>query len=137
MTSNKIQLTILSAGICLLTLTLGAIAQKATPTPTPAPTPAPVEGDYIISSSMELGVRGLSVNGNGERFRSDLNYRPGLRLFDSSFLIDAKKNAGFDHAFFQFSGWGSDPSGSFRGDLDKAGLYRFKSTVRRNKYYND
>ena len=133
MTSNKIKTTILSAGICLLTLTVSAFGQKPTPTPTPAPT----DQDYTVSSSVELGVRGLSVNGNNEKFRSDQNYKPGLRLFDSSFLMDAKHNGAFDHMFFQSSGWGSDPSGFFRGNLDKAGLYKFTSTVRQNRYYNN
>ena len=149
MTSNKIQQIVLSAGICLLTLTVAAIGQKATPTPTPkpaattsqkalpTPTPVPADENYTISSSIEVGVRGLSVNGNNEKFRSDLNYRPGLRLFDSSFLIDSKKGEQFDHALFQSSGWGSDPSGFFRGNIDKSGLYKFSSTVRKNNYYND
>jgi len=132
MTTNKIRPMILSAGICLLTLT-AAIGQK----PTPTPTPAPEDQNYTVSSSLEFGVRGLSVNGNDEKFRSDLNYKPGLRLFDSSFVIDAKKNEGFDKALFQSSGWGSDPSGFFRGNLDKSGLYKFSSVVRRNKYYNN
>ena len=138
MTSNKIQRIVLSAGICLLTLTVVALGQKPTaPAPTPTPNPALADQDYTITSSIEMGVRGLSVNGNDEKFRSDLNYKPGLRLFDSSFVMDAKHNEGFDHLLFQSSGWGSDPSGFLRANLDKAGLYKFSSVVRRNRYYNN
>lgn len=129
---NKIEKLILSAGISLLTLTVGAAGQKATPTPTPE-----VAKDYEVSSSIELGVRGLSVNGDHEKYRSDLNYRPGFRIFDSSFLIDTKKDEFFDHILLQTSGWGSDPSGYFRGNVDKSGQYKFTSTIRRNRYYNN
>jgi hypothetical protein len=133
MTSNNIKTTILSAGICLLTLTMAAFGQKATPTPTPAP----ADENYTISSSIEIGVRGLSVHGDNDKYRSDLNYRPGVRLFDSSFNVDAKKGGVFNHAFVQTSGWGGDPSGFFRGNMDKSGTYRFSSTVRRNHYFNN
>ncbi|HTH50327.1 MAG TPA: hypothetical protein VL501_00240, partial [Pyrinomonadaceae bacterium] len=133
MTSNKIEKLILSAGICLLTMAVPALSQKATP----SPTPDPVDQNYVITSSVEFGVRGLSVNGSDEKYRSDLNYRPGFRIFDSSFNVDAKKDGFFDHAFMQSSGWGGDPSGYFRGNLDRSGVYKFTSTVRRNRYYNN
>src|SRR5687767_13759619 len=62
---------------------------------TPSPTPEPVEqiltiGDYEITSAVELGVRGLDVNGSINKFRSDFNYKPGLRVFDSSFTMKDK-----------------------------------------------
>jgi len=136
MTSNKMRTTILSAGICLLTLTMSGLAQKATTTAT-SPTTNPIDENYTITSSIEFGVRGLSVNGSNEKYRSDVNYKPGFRIFDSSFNVDAKKDRFFDHALLQTSGWGGDPSGYFRGNVDKTGSYKFTSTVRRNNYYNN
>src|SRR5262249_15462301 len=44
-------------------------------------------GDYIITSSFEVGYRGLGVYGDEMKYRSDLNYKAGPRLFDSSFLM--------------------------------------------------
>jgi hypothetical protein len=41
-------------------------------------------GPYEVSSSVEFGVRGIGINGNGNKFRSDQNYDPGFRLFDAS-----------------------------------------------------
>lgn len=43
-------------------------------------------GDYMVTSSLEFGYRGLSVDGDRNKYQSDLNYRTGPRLFDSSFL---------------------------------------------------
>lgn len=130
---------ILSAGISLMALlTTFSVAQ----TPPPSPTASPSETDrpYTIDSTIELGLRGLSVNGNDEKFRSDLNYRPGLRVFNSSFFIENNPKAGlnfFDRALITSSGWGADPQGSFRFNMDKAGMYKFDSNVRRVRYYNN
>ncbi len=107
--------------------------------PTPSPSSASEPGDYSITSSVELGVRGLEVNGDHEKFRSDLNYRAGFRLFDSSILIEDKRPQfrAFDSALIQTSGWGSDPTGSFRMNLDKLGSYKLDSNVRRVRYFNN
>ena len=129
---------ILLAGISLMALlTTVTVAQ----TPRPSPTASPSEdGNYTIDSSIEFGYRGLSVNGNDEKYRSDLNYRPGLRVFNSSFFIENKGKEGanfFDTALITSSGWGSDPQGSFRFNMDKAGIYKFDSNVRRVRYFNN
>src|ERR1043165_4071949 len=47
-------------------------------------------GGYTIVSSIELGYRGLRVGGSENKFRSDLNYKAGPRVFDSSFLAKSK-----------------------------------------------
>jgi hypothetical protein len=83
-------------------------------------------------------VRGVHVNGSDNKYRSDLNYRPGPRVFDSSFLIDNKEGHGnfFDSALVTTSGWGGDPSGMFRFNIERTGFYRFDSNIRRVKYFN-
>lgn len=111
--------------------------QSATPTPKPA---ADTTGNYTISSSVEMGVRGLDVNGDHEKYKSDLNYKAGFRLFDSSFLIEDNTSSNFkpfDSALVQTSGWGSDPTGSFRMNLDRTGIYKFDSSVRRVRYFSN
>lgn len=50
-----------------------------TPTPTPS-NEAGIIGGYKVTSSIEFGVRGLKFDGSDEKFRSDLNYRPGFRI---------------------------------------------------------
>ena len=79
-------------GLPLLLMVVPAQAQQPTPSPrkaevaTTTTTEAGEEaGDYIVTSSIELGYRGLSVDGDHNKYRSDLNYSAGPRLFDSSF----------------------------------------------------
>ena len=94
---------------------------------------------YKVTSSIEVGLRGVSVDGNADKFRSDLNYQPGVRLFDSSFLMQSNGGGGpklFDSLLMNSSGWGGDPSGYFRLNADKTGSYRFDANVRRFDYFN-
>jgi hypothetical protein len=120
---------------CLFTLGLmhDASAQNTQPSPTPA------EGRYVITASVEGGVRGYDVDGSRNKFRSDLNYKAGFRLFDSSVMIEDNGPGMkvFDTFLATSSGWGSDPSGSLRVKMDRSGIYSFDSNVRSVKYYNN
>jgi hypothetical protein len=124
---------------------------KATPAPTAEPTPfakdyepmlegRPVETKhYTITASIELGARGVSVDGNDDKYRSDVNYRAGFRVFESSFLIRAKegfKGSLFDSLLVNSNGFGSDPQGSLRINGEKGRWYRFDANFRRNSYDN-
>src|SRR6185436_2647267 len=81
-----------------------ANAQQPSPTPTPKKAEAKAEststepgkdaGDYTVISSIEFGYRGLRVDGDLNKYRSDLNYKAGPRLFDSSFLMRSKDGKG-------------------------------------------
>src|SRR5215207_524630 len=108
----------------LLLLIGSAFTSAQSPTPTPA-------SDSTITSTAEIGVRGVDVNGNENKYRSDLNYRPGIRVFDSSFLIDNKESGSnfFDSALVTTSGWGGDPSGFFKMNIERTGFYRFDSNI--------
>ncbi len=134
-----------------LTLLMGVVsAQQPSPTPLPTspkkaeakPPAAPVEvgedtGDYTIISSIEVGYRGLRVDGDLNKYRSDLNYKAGPRLFDSSFLVRAKEGKGtvFDTLLVTSTGWGADPYSNVRINIEKPELYRFDATYRRFKYF--
>lgn len=113
-------------------------ARAQTPSPTPAAEAAILNG-FEVTSSIEIGVRGVSVNGSDNKYRSDFNYRPGLRVFDSSFLLEnkAKKRRFFDSLQFTSSGWNADPSGFTRFNIEKVGLYRFDASVRQVVYFNN
>jgi hypothetical protein len=123
-----------------LALSITAWAQSPSPSPSSAAESTPMIGGYELTSSIEFGVRGIHVNGDHEKYRSDLNYQPGFRIFDSSFLLE-NKNGGerrpFDTAFVSATGWGSDPSSSFRMKIDRTGIYKFESSVRRVRYFNN
>lgn len=122
-----------------LVMIMLAISASQAQTPSPTPSSTTKVGNYEVTSSFEIGVRGLDVNGDHEKYRSDLNYRAGVRVFDSSFLLE-DSSAGlkpFDSLLVQTSGWGSDPSGSFRMNMERTGIYKFDSAIRRVRYFNN
>ncbi|MEK6283439.1 MAG: hypothetical protein AABN95_24055 [Acidobacteriota bacterium] len=135
----------------LLVLTSVTPAQQPTPSPaSPTPKQSPeakasssaVEvgedaGDYTIVSSIELGYRGLRVVGDLNKYQSDLNYKAGPRLFDSSFLMKSRDGKGglFDTLLVTSSGWGADPQGQMRLSVEKPKWYRFDASYRRFKYF--
>ena len=73
--------------LALVTFTSVAMAQQPSPTPKKSPEPQPTvdagedAGDYTVIGSVEFGYRGLSVDGDHNKYQSDLNYRAGPRLF--------------------------------------------------------
>jgi hypothetical protein len=94
-------------------------------------------GGYNIISSLEFGYRGLSVVGDHNKYQSDLNYRAGPRLFDSSFFSRSNEGNGtlFDTLVVNATGWGADPNGSLRINVEKPQWYRFDANYRRFKYF--
>jgi hypothetical protein len=136
-------------GPALLLMLLAGVVNAQTPTPTPkksdAKKPSPTSretgedaGNYMIISSIELGYRGIRVDGDLNKYRSDLNYKAGPRLFDSSFLMRSKDGKGqlFDTLLVTSTGWGADPQGSLRISAEKPKWYRFEGSYRRFKYFN-
>lgn len=131
---------------CWLLLAPEMRAQEAPPeTDRPTNSAASTEPDeeltrgYTVTSTIEAGVRGLAVDGSLNKFRSDLNYKPGFRLFDSSFLMQSKESRGkaFDTLLVVSSGWSADPTGHTLVKAEKTGLYRFDANVRRFTYFNN
>jgi hypothetical protein len=136
----------------IVTIALSAAGMSAQQTAQPASTPAAKSpstttnaaaaedyvGNYNLVSSLEFGVRGRSVSGSDNKYRSDLNYGPGVRLFDSSFFLRSKEGSGgpFDEFLVNSSGWGGDPHGYTRVSIEKSGAYRFDANVRRARYFN-
>lgn len=127
--------------LILSTAVTAALAQTPTPTPTPEQRREPIVlfGGYNLTSSIEVGVRGVSVGGNDNKYRSDFNYRPGFRLFDSSFSLENKdkKSRAIDSLLVTTSGWNSDPTGYTRISVERIGFYRFDSNIRQVVYFNN
>lgn len=94
-------------------------------------------GDYMVVGSLEFGYRGLSVDGDHNKFQSDLNYKAGPRLFDTSFLMRSRDGNGglFDTLLVTSTGWGADPQGTLRINAEKPKWYRFDGSYRRFKYF--
>ena len=131
---------------CITFLAVGIIAQETTVTTgsdssDSGSTTQSGSGDqiYDVNSSIELGLRAKSVDGNENKYRSDLNYKSGFRLFDSSFLATTEDSTGkpFDSLLITGTGWSADRNGFARFNMEKLGLYKFRSTVRRFEYFNN
>ena len=122
-----------------------ARAQQTRPSPSPSPSPethggVDIWGGYEVTTSFEVGVRGQKISGDTNRYRSDLNYEPGIRLFDSSVLIRAReghKGGLFDNFLMTTTGFGADPQGYMRINAERHGWYRFDMNARRIRYFND
>ena len=136
----------LLSGITLLLFSLAAVkAQQPSPSPqksSPGTDDTPVEAgengaNYSFISTIEFGYRGLKVVGDLNKYESDLNYRTGPRLFDSTFLMRSQNGDGalFDTLLLTTTGWGADPGGHFRISVEKPRWYRFEGTYRRFKYF--
>ena len=110
---------------------------KKTETETTSQMTGEEAGNYTITSSIEVGYRGQRVGGDANKFKSDLNFKAGPRLFDTSFLAKSKDGKGdlFDTLLVTSTGWGADPYGNMRISIEKPSAYRFEGTYRRFKYY--
>ena len=115
----------------------GKKAETVQTASTPEPTQEKSWGPYGVTSSIEFGVRGMSVDGNGDKFRSDYNYDPGFRLFDASLLMKSNGAGGlFDELMLNTFGWSGDPNRNLRLDVTKTNLYKFNANYRRIHYFN-
>ena len=134
-------------GLMVILFATVAIARAQQPSPSPSPkksdydeTPAETgekAGDFTIVSSLEFGYRGLRVDGDLNKYQSDLNYKAGPRVFDSSFLLKSTDGKGrlFDSLLATSTGWGADPQGNLRVSAEQSKWYRFDATYRRFEYF--
>ena len=86
------------------------------------PASAPVVAQQAGWSGMvDVGYRDVSVSGNQDKYREDVNLPDGLRLFDVE-LSSLQPDSGFmDEFLFSASGLGGDPYSRAGLRLRKAG----------------
>ncbi|MEZ5307998.1 MAG: hypothetical protein R2684_12705 [Pyrinomonadaceae bacterium] len=128
--------------MCLMAVSIATAQSEAVSTSgtSTASTPADSDSDsnFDVRSSIEFGVRGKKIEGDVNKYRSDLNYGAGVRIFDSTLQLEAKnKDMPFDSLLVTGSGWNADPNGFARISMEKFGWYRFDSSLRRLSYYNN
>ena len=143
--STKQKISAHTIGLVLvLMVTMGLVsAQQPSPSPKKSdssdkpPETGENAGDYTVISSVEFGYRGISVDGDHNKYQSDLNYKAGPRLFDSSFLLRSREGEGalFETLLVNSTGWGADPQGNIRASVEQPEWYRFDATYRRFKYF--
>src|SRR5690349_12621773 len=86
--------------------------QNVAPTDSPTGSPAGATlGNYNITQSWELGYRFAEIGGNEGKYRSDVNYRNGIRLLNSTLSLHSLNGKGnwFDEIVLNTSGLGNDP----------------------------
>ena len=130
--------TTLVLAVSVLLFGIGSVTIAQQPSPSPSPVAVGDDaGNYMIISTLEVGYRGLQVVGDLNKYQSDLNYKAGPRLFDSSFLMRSRKEDAplFDTLLVTTSGWGADPSGTVRFNVEKSAWYRFEGNYRKFKYF--
>ncbi|MGI8959620.1 MAG: hypothetical protein ACR2IV_07660 [Bryobacteraceae bacterium] len=95
-------------------------------------------GNYNIDNSFETGYRFATVGGNEAKYRSDENFRDGVRLLASYLNVNSKEGHGFlfDHLVLTTQGLGGDPYESAMLSVEKNRLYRYDLSWRRNDYFN-
>ncbi|MEP6715126.1 MAG: hypothetical protein ABJC09_06105 [Terriglobia bacterium] len=96
------------------------------------------KGDYNIVQSWEFGYRLASIGGNEGKYRSDVNYRNGLRLLSSYLTVNSADGHGkwFDEIVLSTQGLGNDPYESATVRVQKNRLYRYDMLWRQNEYFN-
>src|SRR6185369_16460218 len=143
---NNLLRIVIGCTFVLLLVTVALVNVLAQdPSASPAPHDKPPSngngdaiGAYGVVSSIEFGYRGLSVGGDHNKYRSDLNYSAGPRLFDTSFLMQAKEGHSgglFDNLLVTSTGWGADPYGQMRMRVENPKWYRFEGSYRRFRYF--
>ena len=93
---------------------------------------------YNVTQSWELGYRFAEIGGDEGKYRSDVNYRNGVRLLGSSLAIHSLEGHGnwFDEIVLTTSGLGNDPYQSATFRVQKNRLYRYDMLWRSNDYFN-
>src|SRR5262245_56400500 len=134
-TNQKLSLHAIMLMLVLMLATGFVVAQQPSPSPSPKksdssdtpPESGENAGDFTVISSLEFGYRGLRVDGDLNKYQSDLNYKAGPRLFDSSFLLKSTDGKGglFDSLLATSTGWGADPQGNLRVSVEQPKWYRF------------
>ena len=124
-----------------LIFALPAVAQD-TIAPTTGETVGPPRGvnhgNYNVIQQWETGYRYSLVGGDIGKYRSDVNYRNGIRLLNSSFSANSRDGHGkyFDEIVLNTQGLGNDPYESAMLRVQKNRLYRYDMGWRLNDYFN-
>lgn len=87
------------------------------------------------SGLVDLGYRDVSIGGNEDKYREDVNLPEGLRLFNVE-LSSLQTDSGFmDEFLFSASGLGGDPYSRAGLRLRKAGRYDLQMNYRASDYF--
>jgi hypothetical protein len=97
--------------------------------------PAAAQDDKSWSGSVDLGYRSVSVDGNEDAYRTDVNLSDGLRLFNFDYSYQPLESGILDDLEMYATGVGGDPytAGGLR--LRKTGRYDLSLGYRSSVYF--
>jgi hypothetical protein len=130
---------LLQSALLLVPVSLWA---QDTVAPTTGESTAPVRGvntgAYNVVQTWELGYRFATIGGDTDKYRSDINYRDGIRLLSSYLTVNSRDGHGrlFDEIVLTTQGLGNDPYESATLRVQKNRLYRYDMLWRSNDYFN-
>ena len=119
----------------------GALSAQQVAAPTPD-TVGSSRGEnlagYNIVNSFETGYRFHMVDGNLDRYRSDVNFGNGVRLLSSNLWINSREGHGllFDELLLTTQGLGNDPYQMAKLRIGKNKLYQYDLVWRLSDYHN-
>jgi len=93
---------------------------------------------FLVTGGFDVGYRWVDSSGNEDKYREDLNYTTGPRLFNLNMNITPVGSNFFDLANVEASHLGGEPFSSFGVTVQKFGSYKFR--YRRNQslyFYHD
>ena len=125
--------------IALAGLLLGAAAGAQTLTVDTRPSPQAMNTSAAAAPyELELGYRWLTVDGNEDMYRSQINERDGFLI--KSFTLQTSDFGGktglFDHFRIDVSELGSGPAGMFRLEAGQSGSYNVRVGYRQAEMYS-
>jgi hypothetical protein len=95
-------------------------------------------GNYNLTQSWETGVRFFKIGGNEGKYRSDVNFRNGLRLLGGRLSLNSRNGKGsfLDEFTFASQGLGNDPYQFASTRVRKNRLFSYDMLWRENAYFN-
>jgi hypothetical protein len=93
------------------------------------------ENEKNWSATVDLGYRGVSTDGNEDKYREDVNLDDGARLFDLDYAFRPSENTALDDFSLYASGLGGDPYTSAGLRARKIGRYDLRARYRSSDYF--
>lgn len=102
-----------------------------------APALAQDSGDYGFSGELRIGYRSVDFGGNGDKYREDLNYDDGPRLFDLRFDFAPEEGVGnlADRIFLDVNDYGGEPYETLSLGVQKFETFDFRYDRRKSDYF--
>ena len=94
--------------------------------------------NYNLRASFDVGFRTAQIDGNRDKYRSDVNFGNGFRVLGTSLAVNSREGKGkyFDEFLLNTQGLGNDPYQNVTLRMEKFRRYRYDMNWRLNDYFN-